>query len=86
MSGRGYCSWGCRFDALSVPMQVGCVFSLNRCVPDLKGIAQVLEGYDTQLNEDEVLCLVQHWDKAQDGTINYGEFVDALRMADQALD
>jgi Ca2+-binding EF-hand superfamily protein len=47
---------------------------------------QVLEGYDTQLNEDEVLCLVQFWDKEQDGTINYNDFVDALRVADAALD
>jgi len=40
---------------------------------------QVLEGYETQLDEDEILALVHYWDKSQDGTVNYYEFVEALR-------
>jgi len=30
---------------------------------------------------DEILALVQHWDKSLDGTIFYPEFVEALRAA-----
>jgi len=45
----------------------------------LDTFVQVLEGYETQLDEDEILALVHYWDKSQDGTVNYGEFVEALR-------
>ena len=31
-----------------------------------------------QVDEDEFLALVQHWDKKQDGSVQYKEFVDAI--------
>jgi Ca2+-binding EF-hand superfamily protein len=45
----------------------------------LDTFVEVLQQYDTQMDEDEVLALVQHWDEAQDGLVNYAEFVDVLK-------
>eukprot|EP00281_Chroomonas_sp_CCMP1168_P026865 CAMPEP_0206237264 /NCGR_PEP_ID=MMETSP0047_2-20121206/14173_1 /ASSEMBLY_ACC=CAM_ASM_000192 /TAXON_ID=195065 /ORGANISM="Chroomonas mesostigmatica_cf, Strain CCMP1168" /LENGTH=619 /DNA_ID=CAMNT_0053661689 /DNA_START=87 /DNA_END=1946 /DNA_ORIENTATION=- len=44
----------------------------------LDNFVQLLDRYDTQLDEDELLALVQHWDADRSGVIKYGPFVAAL--------
>eukprot|EP00286_Rhodomonas_abbreviata_P009235 CAMPEP_0181324586 /NCGR_PEP_ID=MMETSP1101-20121128/20444_1 /TAXON_ID=46948 /ORGANISM="Rhodomonas abbreviata, Strain Caron Lab Isolate" /LENGTH=645 /DNA_ID=CAMNT_0023432783 /DNA_START=141 /DNA_END=2078 /DNA_ORIENTATION=+ len=44
----------------------------------LDGFVRVMQDFDLQLDEDEMLALVQHWDKRQDGTVQYQEFVEAI--------
>lgn len=39
---------------------------------------QILDRYDTQLDEDELLALVHHWDSERDGVIKYEEFLKAI--------
>eukprot|EP00288_Rhodomonas_lens_P019202 CAMPEP_0177694568 /NCGR_PEP_ID=MMETSP0484_2-20121128/3002_1 /TAXON_ID=354590 /ORGANISM="Rhodomonas lens, Strain RHODO" /LENGTH=646 /DNA_ID=CAMNT_0019205453 /DNA_START=26 /DNA_END=1966 /DNA_ORIENTATION=+ len=39
---------------------------------------KVLKNCDLQVDEDEMLALVQHWDQKQDGTVAYKDFVEAI--------
>jgi uncharacterized protein YdiU (UPF0061 family) len=44
----------------------------------LKEFKQCLQKFGFQLSEEEVLILMRHFDKRQDGQVTYNEFCDAL--------
>jgi len=58
---------------------------LPRGLLHLDTFVEVLHTYDTDLDEDEVLALVQHWDKNDNGTMDYLEFVQSLKMTGKPI-
>mmetsp|Transcript_35755 Transcript_35755/g.70052 ORF Transcript_35755/g.70052 Transcript_35755/m.70052 type:complete len:393 (-) Transcript_35755:35-1213(-) len=47
----------------------------------LDSFVQALDRYDTQLDEDEIMALVQHWDTERNGLVKYENFIDAVASA-----
>ena len=44
----------------------------------IDGFVQALRGAGAELDDDELLTLVQHWDAERDGTVRHRAFVDAI--------
>jgi len=47
----------------------------------LDSFVQALDKYDTQLDEDEIMALVQHWDTERNGLVKFDDFLRAVADA-----